>query len=137
MEASLKEEKDAEAAAQQAFEGLLAAKNKEIEACTKAIETKMERVGELGVKLAQMANDLEDTKEGLEEDKAFLADLDKNCASKEAEWAEYKKIMAEEQLALADTIKVLNDDDALDLFKKTLPSGASSFMQVQVTQKAA
>jgi len=34
--------------------------------------------------------------------------------------------------ALADTIKVLNDDDALELFKKTLPS-ASSFMQVQVT----
>merc|ERR1712050_97662 len=32
-------------------------------------------------------------------------------------------------LALADTIKILNDDDALELFKKTLPS-ASSFMQL-------
>jgi len=39
-------------------------------------------------------------------------------------------------LALADTIKVLNDDDALELFKKTLPSGASSFLQIQVTDKA-
>merc|ERR1719379_2770259 len=38
-----------------------------------------------------------------------------------------------EQVALADTIKILNDDDALELFKKTLPSSASSFMQVQVT----
>merc|ERR1719498_1968145 len=125
MEASLKEEKEAEANAQKAFEGLLAAKSKEIEACTKAIETKMERVGELGVKLAQMANDLEDTKEGLEEDKAFLADLDKNCAAKEEEWAAYKKVMAEELLALADVIKILNNDDALHLFKKTLPSAAS------------
>jgi len=30
----------------------------------------------------------------------------------------------------------LNDDDALELFKKTLPSGASSFLQIQVTDKA-
>jgi len=34
---------------------------------------------------------------------------------------------------LADTIKVLNDDDALELFKKTLPAAGSSFVQVQVT----
>merc|ERR1719217_1532769 len=41
-----------------------------------------------------------------------------------------------EQVALADTIKVLNDDDALELFKKTLPAPASSFVQVQVTSTA-
>jgi len=35
-------------------------------------------------------------------------------------------------LALAETIKVLNDDDALELFKKTLPAGAS-LLQLQVT----
>ena len=29
---------------------------------------------------------------------------------------EIKKVRAEELLALADTIKILNDDDALDLF---------------------
>merc|ERR1719460_604845 len=37
-------------------------------------------------------------------------------------------------VALADTIKVLNDDDALELFKKTLPGASSSFVQVQVSQ---
>merc|ERR1719486_223629 len=41
-----------------------------------------------------------------------------------------------EQVALADKIKVLNDDDALELFKKTLPGSASSLMQVQVTSSA-
>merc|ERR1719506_160311 len=40
-----------------------------------------------------------------------------------------------EMVALADTIKILNDDDALELFKKTLP-GSASFMQVQVTSGA-
>jgi len=37
---------------------------------------------------------------------------------------------------LADTIKILNSDDALELFKKTLPGSASSFMQVTVTSGA-
>jgi len=37
---------------------------------------------------------------------------------------------------LAETIKILNDDDALELFKKTLPSASASFVQVQ-TSKAA
>merc|ERR1719408_1152927 len=38
-------------------------------------------------------------------------------------------------LALADTIKVLNDDDALELFKKTLP-GSASFVEVKVSSGA-
>jgi len=82
-----------------------------------------------------MENDLEDTQEGLAEDKKFFADLDKNCELKKQEWAAYKEVQAQEMVALADTIKVLNDDDALELFKKTLPS-ASSFVQVQVSNVA-
>jgi len=39
-------------------------------------------------------------------------------------------------LALADTIKLLNDDDALELFKKTLPSASASFVQVRVTSES-
>merc|ERR1719253_1731419 len=115
------------------FESLEASKKKEIDALTKAIESKTARVGELGVKLAEAENDLEDTKEGLAEDQKFLANLDTNCALKKKEWAAYKEMQGTEAVALADTIKVLNDDDALELFKKTLPAAGSSFVQVQVT----
>merc|ERR1719247_1878263 len=114
------------------YEGLVAAKTKEINACTKAIESKSARIGELAVALAGAENDLEDTQEALADDKKFLADLDKNCELKKKEWAEYKAMMAQELVALADTIKVLNDDDALELFKKTLPGASSSFVQMQV-----
>merc|ERR1740138_1221685 len=114
----------------------MASKKKEINALTAAIESKSARVGELGVKLAGAENDLEDTKEALAEDKKFLADLDKNCELKKKEWTVYKEEMATELVALADTIKVLNDDDALELFKKTLPSASSSFVQVKVTAGA-
>merc|ERR1719375_2171708 len=116
------------------FEALLAAKTKEIEALTKAIEEKLERIGNFGVEVAEMKNDLEDTKEGLEEDKKFLADMDKMCEQKKKEWIEYKKVQSEELIALADTIKILNDDDVLELFKKTLPS-AASLLQVTVSTK--
>merc|ERR1712232_1500377 len=109
---------------------------KEIDALTKAIESKTMRVGELAVKVAEIENEIEDLKEQLAEDKKFLADLDKNCELKKAEWAAYKKMEAMEMVALADTIKVLNDDDALELFKKTLPGAASSFVEMKVTSGA-
>merc|ERR1719326_237757 len=134
MEADLAEAKANEEKAIADYKALVAAKKKEIEAATKAIEEKMTRVGELGVEVATMSNDLEDTKEGLEEDKKFLADMDNICEQKKKEWVAYKKMMAEELLALAETIKILNDDDALELFKKTLPS-AASLLQVQVSAK--
>jgi len=136
MDKDLADTTAAENSAIASSDSLVAAKNKEIQALTKAIESKTMRVGELGVKLAQMANDLEDTKEGLAEDQKFYADLDGNCAQKKADWAAYKEMEAKELVALADTIKILNDDDALELFKKTLPSASSSFVQMQVSKSS-
>merc|ERR1719161_3323981 len=112
----------------------MAAKKKEVEALTKAIEEKLVRVGELGVHIAQMKNDPEDTQETLGEDTKYLADLGKVCEAKTKEWEAVSKARSEELLALADTIKILNDDDALELFKKTLPS--ASFLQLQESESS-
>merc|ERR1711935_537347 len=106
-------------------------KKKEVSALTKSIETKMGRVGELGVEIATLKNDAEDTAESLEEDQKFAGDMKKNCAEKTGIHEEEKKVRSQEVVALADTIKILNDDDALELFKKTLPSSSSSFLQIQ------
>jgi septal ring factor EnvC (AmiA/AmiB activator) len=134
---TLADAKSAEDAAIAAFEELVASKTKEINALQAAIEAKMTRSGTLSVEIVQMKNDLGNTEEALEEDKAFLKDLEKNCATKTAEWEEIQKTRSEELLALADTIKVLNDDDALELFKKALPSASASFMQVTVSSESA
>merc|ERR1719408_118435 len=96
----------------------------------------MTRSGELGVEIQLMKNDLDDTSAALADDKKFLADLEKNCATKTAEWEVIVKTRNEELVALADTIKVLNDDDALELFKKTLPSASASFVQLKVTSSS-
>merc|ERR1719316_1959050 len=123
-----------EEAAIKSYDELMAAKKKEVETLTKAIEEKLVRVGELGVSIAQMKNDLEDTQETLGEDTKYLADLGKTCAAKTKEWDVRCKERSEELLALADTIKILNDDDALELFKKTLPS--ASFLQLEVSESS-
>merc|ERR1719478_244824 len=124
MEKDLAEITATEEASLKDFNGLMAAKTKEINALTKEIETKTAQVGELGVKLVTEKEDLDDTTKSLAEDEQFLKDLEKNCATKDEEWAARQKIRAEEVLAIADTIKILNDDDALELFKKTLPTPA-------------
>jgi chromosome segregation ATPase len=55
------------------------------------------------------------------------------CATKQKEWAARQEMRGQEKLALADTIKILNDDDALELFKKTLPG--SSLLQVKISSR--
>merc|ERR1719507_1573240 len=106
-------------------------KTQEVEALTQSMNEKMQIVGELAVDIIQMKEDLTDTEAQLRKDQEFLKNLDASCETKTKEWAERSKTRAEELTALSETIKILNDDDALDLFKKTLPSGSSSFVQVQ------
>ena len=46
--------------------------------------------------------------------------MKKNCATKEKEWETRKETRAQEVEAISAAIAILNEDDALDLFKKTL-----------------
>merc|ERR1719443_2792438 len=122
MDASLATATSEENTSVKDFNSLVAAKTKEINALTKEIESKTARIGELGVELVTLKEDLDDTTKSLAEDEAFLKDLEASCKTKEDEWDARQKVRAQELLALADTIKLLNDDDALELFKKTLPT---------------
>merc|ERR1712083_1141000 len=125
-----------EEAAIKSFTELMDAKTKESNALQASIEAKVKKIGDLGVAIVNMKNDLSETEAALLEDKKFLSGLEKSCKTKTAEWEERSKTRSEELLALADTIKILNDDDALELFKKTLPSASSSFVQVSVSAEA-
>merc|ERR1719421_2194612 len=136
MEADLADLIAKEEAAAKSYDEMMAAKAKEIEALTAAVEAKLTRLGEVGVEIVNMKEDLDDTQKSLEEDKKFLADMNKICEEKKKEWAERCKTRAAELLALAETIKILNDDDALELFKKTLPSPAASFVEIKISSSS-
>merc|ERR1719261_763268 len=81
--------------------------------------------------------DLESSKDALAEDTEMKASLKKTCEDKTKEFVERRSMNAEEVTALSETIKILNDDDALDLFKKTMPSApaAPAFLQTRIVSK--
>jgi len=133
MEKELAEATAEEKASIADFDAMMAAKAKEIEMLTSSIEKKTSKIGELGVELVTLKEDLDDTSKSLVEDEKFLKDMEKDCETKDELYAANQKIRAEELLALADTIKILNDDDALELFKKALP--AASLIQLTFTNK--
>merc|ERR1719491_1966083 len=72
MEKDLASATSDEKASLKDFNGLMAAKTKEINTLTKEIETKIARVGELGVELVTQKEDLDDTSKSFAEDTQFL-----------------------------------------------------------------
>jgi len=132
FEKSLAEVEDEESGQVKTFDELMAAKAKQVQALTASIEKKSVKVGELAVSIVTMKNDLTETEAALIADKKFIADLSQSCKTKEAEMDERVKTRSEELVAIQETIKILNDDDALELFKKTLPGAdAGSLLQVR------
>merc|ERR1719387_916263 len=83
-----------------------------------------------------MKDDIEDTTAEMEETQAFVANLAAQCATKKKEWAERSKVRAEEIAAISEAIKILNDDDALDLFKKTLSLSQRDMQFLQENSKS-
>merc|ERR1719331_3456719 len=137
MDKDLKGAVSDEESAQSSFEGMAAAKKSEISAASEAIESKTVRSGELAVSVVTTADDIEDTTKEMEETQAFLANLASQCATKKKEWAERSAMRTEEIAAISEAIKILNDDDALDLFKKTLSLSQTSMGFLQKTSSKA
>jgi len=79
------------------------------------------------VAIVQDQNGLDDAKEELADNQQQLASMTTTCAEKTKEFQVRSKLRAEEVAAISEAIAILNDDDALDVFKKAVP--ASSFVQ--------
>jgi len=128
---------DDEALAVENYDELMAAKAKEEKSLTASILKKTQRMGELAVSIVSMKDELTDTEAALIEDHKLQGTLASDCDSKQKEFEERVATRGEELAAVSDTIKVLNDDDALELFKKTLPGAgaAGALMQVKSGQQ--
>lgn len=111
-----------EESASASFAELKGSKEKEIEFATESIEKKTVRSGELAVSIVQTKDELDDTTAELEETEKYAAGLKEQCATKEKENAAREKARADEIAAVGEAIGILNDDDALDVFKKAAPS---------------
>jgi chromosome segregation ATPase len=141
FEGNLKSMQDEEASAKAGFAELKASKEKEIEVATESIETKMGRSGELAVSVVQSKDGLEDSTEDSADALKTLEAVKTQCAAKEKEYTAAQKDRADEMSALSQAIGVLNDDDALDVFKKAVPAFTqiewTGFLQRSVTKASA
>jgi len=126
MEADLKATVADEATAVSGYGELKASKAKEIEMATEAIEAKTSRVGDLAVSIAKTKDFLADMTDEYTKATKFAALLKEHCGTKEAEYAKQVALRNSEISAISESISILNDDDALDVFKKAMPS---SFVQ--------
>jgi len=113
-----------EAASVAGFTDMKASKEKEIEFADESIESKKERVGTLAVDIVKGKDVVEDSAAEAAAAKKFAATLEEQCSAKKKEWAETCKMRAEELAGIGEAISILTDDDALDVFKKTLPAAA-------------
>lgn len=126
-EATKQDKKD-----QTIFEELLASRNKEISTIKETVAQKIDRQGALRVHLVEVKGQLSDAQKSTGDVK-LLEKVAEQCKAKSADWEIREKTRAEELLAIADTIKILNDDAAADLLKSTV-NNPPSFLQLDSKQ---
>jgi len=117
---SLSDAQGKELEAQEEYEALKAAKLSEIEAAKKAVEEMDVQIADATEKQVQAAQELEDVETQLGMDREFLAKLKKKCSESDAEYDARVKDRTEEIIAVQETIKILNTDEAFDNFDKTV-----------------
>merc|ERR1719456_1372684 len=125
MESNLADMQADEKKAVTEFGALKEAKTSEVAAGEEMAKEKTALLGKTKVQLAEAKEDLEDTTSAMEADQAFLVDLKERCSVSDTEWEERSKTRALEIAAVGETIKILTDEDAHDLFASTM-----SFLQL-------
>jgi hypothetical protein len=125
MERDLSAAHKAEITAEIGFQRLRAAKESEIAEAAKSIEEKTAEKAETEQKVAQAKEDLEDTTEALAADQKFLVDLQARCKTAAKDFAQRSATRQDEITAIGEAIVVLTNDDARDVFAKTV-----SFLQM-------
>jgi len=103
------------------------AKTQEVKAAEDLIDTKTVEMAEAKQINAHGKEDLADTRAQLSADNEFLSNLALKCDNADKEYNDRVKVRNEELTAVAETIAILNDDDAKDQFNK---AGFGTFIQL-------
>jgi DNA repair exonuclease SbcCD ATPase subunit len=138
FESRLEGSQKSEQKAREDFESLRAAKEEEIAAGRKTVRQLDSDKAELSEKHAQQMKEFEDTTEQLALDKEFLANLKAKCSESAAEFDARVKDRLDEIAAVEDTIRILNSDEAFDVFDKAVNSGflqTSALSQDEVSRR--
>merc|ERR1719456_1862560 len=120
FETNLEGSRKDEAESAKSYTELKGAKEMEIKAATEKAFNKEAEAAVALHKNAEAKESLQNTRKALEADTAFLASLKQKCATMDEDWEARSKTRGEEIAAVSDTIAFLTEDDAKDLFSKSL-----------------
>lgn len=120
FEADLKDAKAKEDAAIEAFGEFRSTSEEFITASKETYATLKQQHAEADTKLANDKEELDSTRQQLDADTKFLTELELQCDQADEEFQKRIAMRNEEILGCQDAIKILNDDDARDLFNKSV-----------------
>merc|ERR1719247_2356979 len=135
FESNLSQMQKDEAQAAADYVELKKAKQAEIAAGKAKLKEKTFGLADSDDFLATAKEDLAMTREALSADVKFIQDLRLRCQQSDKDWELRSKTRAEEIAAVADVIAMLSDDDAFDLFGKTVDK-PSVFVQLRSSNRA-
>eukprot|EP00746_Dinoflagellata_sp_MGD_P162076 gnl/MRDRNA2_/MRDRNA2_89480_c0_seq1.p1 gnl/MRDRNA2_/MRDRNA2_89480_c0~~gnl/MRDRNA2_/MRDRNA2_89480_c0_seq1.p1 ORF type:complete len:844 (+),score=270.19 gnl/MRDRNA2_/MRDRNA2_89480_c0_seq1:136-2532(+) len=118
------EQTESEKANAAGYGQLKTAKEQEISVASEAIISKEKQAGTLAVSLSEAKAALEDAEKELSSAQEYLKTLVTHCDTTKSTRDLRKKMRADEIAAISEAIKILTDDDALEIFKKAVPSAS-------------
>jgi len=90
----------------------------------KMLSDKQKRSGEIALSLVEDKDSLEDANTELENASKYLAALQGQCEQRRSDRDARQKMRLDEIAAISEAVKILTDDDALETFKKAVPSAS-------------
>jgi len=111
------------------FQKLRASKLSEISAAKEQKEAKDALLAEMLDKSEKAKEDTIALQDAIAADEEFLRNMRTSCSSEDEEHAARVQVRGDETIALAETLKILTQDDARDVFTKTI-----SFVQLDSTR---
>merc|ERR1719297_327531 len=132
FERDLGEAQAKDLAAEEAFQKLKAAKLSEIKEATKQKKAKDKQLADLQYKASKAKENKEKAEAAVDADQKFMLTLEKDCKEEEIAYQDRLKVRTQEIIALSETLTILTDDDARELYDKTM-----SLLQVDASQSSA
>merc|ERR1719316_2001716 len=128
---NLEDDTQTEASKNRVFEDFIAEKQTEQLNMKKVKAKKESEKAQAETDLAETTQAYDDTQATMDADIKFFDSTKKACQDKAAEWTERKAMREEELAGMKEAIKILNSDEAREMFSKAIKPGMeTSFLQV-------
>jgi len=124
MSADLKDARTTEQLAATSFNDMKESKITHLGLLMKKLADDAKRSGELALAISEDKDSLEDTNIELANAQKYLAALTSQCAERRKYRDMRAKMRNDEIVAIGEAMKILTEDDALETFKKAVPSSA-------------